>query len=118
VTPPKGLQAPGRKFWRAIVAEFDLAGPHERALLEMAARELDLIARLDGALVGAPLQVDTPAHGLVANRLLAEVAAHRSAFRLLLRELRLPAEPAAPATDVVRPIGSGRSRSHRPRAVS
>ena len=52
-----------------------------------------LIARLDDALADAPLEVDTPAHGLVANRMLAEVAQHRSAFRLLLRDLRLPAEP-------------------------
>jgi hypothetical protein len=110
---PRGLGPAGQKFWRAIVADFDLAGAHERVLLEQACRELDLIARLDEALEGAPLEVDTRAHGLVANRLLAEVQSHRGTLRMLLRDLRLPAEPAEPGT-VLR-LSPAQARAHRVR---
>jgi len=114
---PKGLGAPGRKFWRDIVAEYDLAGPHEAELLAQSCRELDLIARLDAELAGAPLTVMTRAHGEVSNRLLAEVAAHRRTLLSLLRELKLPAEPpAAGQPGTLRAVGSYDRRSHRRKA--
>src|SRR5260370_24170014 len=91
--PPKRLGPAGRRFWRSVMQDFALAGPHEEAILEQACRELDLIDRLDDALADADLVISTPAHGEACNRLLAEVQAHRSAFRLLLRDPRLPAEP-------------------------
>src|SRR5260370_19315569 len=91
--PPKRLGPAGRRFWRSVMQDFALAGPHEEAILEQACRELDIIDRLDFALADADLVISTPAHGEVCNRLLAEVQAHRSAFRLLLRDLPLPAEP-------------------------
>ena len=91
--PPKRLGPAGRRFWRDVMADFQLAGPHESALLEQACRELDIIDRLDDALTDAEVEVNTPAHGLVVNRLFAEVQQHRGAFRMLIRDLRLPAEP-------------------------
>jgi hypothetical protein len=113
--PPKKLGAAGRRFWRSVMEDFTLAGPHEETLLEQACRELDIIDRLDDALADADLVVSTPAHGEVANRLLSEVQQHRTAFRLLLRDLKLPSDPAQSAKggSVVR-LAQGRARrSHR-----
>ena len=112
---PKRLGPAGRKFWRAIMADFQLAGPHESALLEQACRELDIIDRLDDELADADLVINTPAHGEVANRLLSEVQQHRTAFRLLLRDLKLPADPAmdTKSSDVVHLGASRTRRSHR-----
>ena len=114
--PPKRLGPAGRRFWRDITAGFQLAGPHEEALLEMACRELDIIDRLDDELAGAELVINTPAHGEVANRLLGEVQQHRGAFRLLVRDLKLPADPgqATGNGSVIRLAGQDRQRrTHR-----
>ena len=110
---PKRLGPAGRRFWRDVMADFQLAGPHEEALLEQACRELDIIDRLDDALADAEVEVNTPAHGLVVNRLFAEVQQHRGAFRMLIRDLRLPAEPGQDTRGTVTRLPNRQRRTHR-----
>ena len=112
--PPKRLGAAGRRFWRDITTDFQLTGPHEEAILEQACRELDIIDRLDDALIDADIEISTPAHGRVVNRLFAEAQQHRGAFRLLLRDLKLPTDPEqSGAAGTVAYLQGRTRRTHR-----
>ena len=68
----------GRRFWRAVTAEFQ-PDPHELELLAEAARGLDLVDRLRDATAEAPLLADGK-----TNPLLVELRLVRSELRLLL----------------------------------
>ena len=47
--PPKGLSADARRFWRSIVADWELAA-HDLRILEDAARCVDIIAEAEAAI--------------------------------------------------------------------
>lgn len=87
--PPTGLGARARRFWREMVADLDFA-PHELVILEAAAREVDVIERLENALKDAPLVVPGSKGQDVAHPLLPEIRHHRAAFAALARALKVP----------------------------
>ena len=68
----------GRRFFRAVTAEFE-PDPHEVELLAEAARMLDLVDRLREATADVPLEVDGKTHPLIV-----ELRQVRSDLRLLL----------------------------------
>lgn len=83
--PPADLVARGRgrRFWRAVTAEFT-PDPHELELLAEAARGLDLVDRLREATSEGPLTVDGR-----TNPLLVELRLVRAELRLLLSSFGL-----------------------------
>ena len=94
---PKGLQAKGRRFWRDITSRYELR-VDELRLLEDACREIDLIERLEDALIDAPLVAKGSMGQPVASPLVQEVRQHRSVLSSLLIKLKLPDEEGKPAT--------------------
>lgn len=106
---PRGLQARGKRTWRAVAKDRTLT-PTELLLLEEGCRLADRLDRLHGLLEG-----DTAAWGwirtydgddkpaeLVMNGALAEARQHATVLRQILRSLA-DIEPAAGAT----PVGQG-----------
>lgn len=91
---PVELKERGRKFWKAIMAEFDPAafGAHDLQLLAQAATCLDVIAEAEAELKtsgsyfvdrwGQPKQ--HPAHDVIRN--------NKIVFARLCRELNLSSE--------------------------
>jgi hypothetical protein len=90
---PRGLDSAGRSLWRRILADFGLR-EDEKTVLEAACRTADTIARLDAALVDAPLTVPGSAGQLREHPLLSEVRQQRALLGRLLHQLKLP-EPEA-----------------------
>lgn len=86
---PKGLDAAGRTLWRRISRAYELR-EDEITVLEQASRSADTIARLDAALVDAPLTVPGSAGQLREHPLIAEVRQQRVLIARLLHQLRLP----------------------------
>ena len=89
-TPPKGLSAPGRKLWKAITDDYDLA-THELQVLTEAARTVDLLAELEEL-----IQRDGPTvpglHGDKINPAAIEARQQRITLARLLVALRIPVE--------------------------
>lgn len=84
---PNGLDIGGKRLWRAVVDQFELA-QHESDLLLQACRCRDRLDRLEAAAVGAPLVVDGK-----ANPLLVEARQQSIVLARLLAALRLPDDP-------------------------
>ncbi len=85
---PSGLQAPGRKLWREITAEFELDDePHKRQVLAQACRVADIVAELDDAADDGPLTVKGSMGQQVISPLIAEARAQRSLLAQLLARL-------------------------------
>ncbi len=93
---PSGLGEAGSAFFDEVAAKYILR-PDEERILEAACRELDHVARLEQALVGADLVVKGSRGQLASHPLLAEVARHRTLLARLLRDLDLPSEDGVPA---------------------
>jgi hypothetical protein len=96
--PPQGLGPPGRRLWRALVAdlpesmEFDA---RELALLAAAARQADDIAVLEAVLErDGPVAVGSRSQSRL-SAVVPELRQERLAFSRLLGELRLPDGQAA-----------------------
>lgn len=82
---PEGLQAAGRRFWRANVdAETSV---DRRRLVEAAARTLDDLDVLQAALVDASATVPGSMGQVRPNPLFAEVRQHRTLLARLLAQL-------------------------------
>ena len=88
---PEGLQDAGVAFWDEVTATYDLR-PDELRVLEAACFEVDLIARLHAAAVGAELVVKGSQGQPVANPLVQELRQHRATLRSLVAQLKLPDE--------------------------
>lgn len=107
---PAGLDPAGRKLWRAIVDHYELRADELRVLQD-ACREADLVEKLDEATRGEMFDflVKGSMGQQVINPLISELRQHRSTLAGLLRQLRLPDDPAG--------AGSGsRSAEMRDRA--
>jgi hypothetical protein len=89
VRAPAGLGAAGRRLWRAITDDNDLRAD-ELLILEHAARTTDLLARIDAALVDAPLTVKGSMGQLVEHPLVSESRAQRGTLARLLAQLKVP----------------------------
>ncbi len=91
-TPPR-LGAAGRSLWRAVAGTYELRSD-ELVLLEKACRTADDAARLDRALLDAPLTVLGSVGQDRANPLLVESRQTRALLAALLKQLALPDEDA------------------------
>jgi hypothetical protein len=90
---PAGLGEDGGRLWDAITGEYQLR-PDELQLLVDAAREVDLIDRMQAELTSAALVVKGSYGQPAPNPLLTEVRQHRATLGGLLRQLKLPDSPA------------------------
>ncbi|PVZ09061.1 hypothetical protein [Actinomycetospora cinnamomea] len=86
---PKALASAGRALWRAVTGTYELR-PDELRTLEDAARECDLIERLEEAQRDAPLTVKGSQGQQVASPFVSELRQHRGVLAGLLRGLHLP----------------------------
>jgi phage terminase small subunit len=96
MTPPKHLSASSRRWFREVVATFELDS-HHVVVLGLACQALDRAAMAQEAIENAGSLTYTDRFG--APRLLPQVAAKRDAelsFARLLRELGLDLAPDAP----------------------
>lgn len=92
---PTKLGPKGRALWKSI-AESDKdypLGPDSLRLLEDAAREADLIERLEDAQRDEPLTAKGSMGQTVASPFVSELRQHRSALASLLKQLQLPMTP-------------------------
>ncbi len=106
--PPAGLDKAGQQLWQDIRGEWDLR-PDEDRLLAAACVTLDEIKRLEQALAVADLVVEGSKGQARPNPLIAEVRAHRLAFRQLLGSLGISeAEGEAGASDGAERSSAGR----------
>lgn len=108
---PKGLQARGRGFWKAVTADLELE-PHEVRLLEESCRVLDRLEALDAAIRRGGL---TTGGGRV-NPLLIEARLQGVTLARLIASLRLPDEYRAEILDRGQRRGAARG-TYKLRAV-
>ncbi|HVV11589.1 hypothetical protein [Amycolatopsis sp.] len=85
---PRGLKTAGRNLWKGISEEWDLR-PDELRILEDAAREADIIERLQKGLETAPLTAYGSQGQEVIHPLFAEIRQHRATLAALMRQLKL-----------------------------
>lgn len=83
-----------QSVWDDITGTYRLR-PDELRILEDACREVDLVDRLEAALVGADLTVKGSQGQPVANPLVQEIRQHRQVVKALLGSLKLPDEDDA-----------------------
>lgn len=93
---PRNLSTASRRFWRSIMAKYELR-EDELRLLEDACREMDLIERFEAQLATTDLVVAGSQGQPVASPLAQEVRQHRSVLARLLKQLELPSEGGAAA---------------------
>lgn len=110
---PPGLQAPGRRLWRAVLTDFEL-DEHERLLLLEAARTVDVLERLNDEVLAAESLTVTNRRGEpVAHPAAVEARQQRLALARLLASLRMPS-----GEEETRPQRRGGARgTYRMRAV-
>lgn len=99
---PKGLGAAGKRTWRAILADLpadEELTARELELLATAARQADLVAALEKALVAEGVIVAGAAGQKRLNAVTTELRQSRLAFARLLGELAIsPDEGEIPMT--------------------
>jgi hypothetical protein len=87
---PGSLGADGRTLWRAVTGAYELS-PAETAVLGRCCRTLDVLARVDAALIEADdLTVEGSVGQLKPHPLLAVKAEQERVLDALLRSLALP----------------------------
>jgi hypothetical protein len=85
---PAGLGPRGTKLWCTITALYELR-PDEVELLTDAAREADVIERLEDELKDSPLVVKGSMGQPASSPLVTEIRQHRATLKSLLAGLRL-----------------------------
>lgn len=107
--PPSGLQLPGRRLWRSLVSDFELA-VHEAVQLEESCRVRDRISSLR-VLVDEPGEMITSSQGMRLHPGVAEVRAQQLALARLLVTLGVPAlaEDGLPTSSGVRGVYTRRA---------
>jgi hypothetical protein len=103
--PPAGLREDGRRLWRSVLRDFELA-EHERSLLEQAYRVADVCVQLQAAV---------SADGPLAVSRLGEQKAHPALVELRTQQILLARLIVALRV----PLGDqeGRSQYRGPRGV-
>lgn len=99
VEAPAGLRVHGKALWAGVAGpgKYELRADELR-VLEDAAREADLIAKLEDGLADAPLVVRGSQGQDVIHPLISEIRQHRATLAALLRQLKLPdADPESAA---------------------
>lgn len=90
---PAGLGEAGRELWHSIALTYELR-PDEVRMLADACREADILERLEGDLIDAPLMVKGSMGQMTASPLVSEARMHRQTLATLLKALKLPDTPA------------------------
>jgi ABC-type hemin transport system ATPase subunit len=85
---PAGLGQAGARLWRQVSGDFTLRAD-ETVLLGAACMTLDTIAKLEEAMIDAPLVVEGSMHQLREHPLLSELRQQRLTVARLLRQLDL-----------------------------
>jgi hypothetical protein len=93
---PSGLNKAGSELWDSVSSKYKLR-PDEWRMLVDAAREADIVERLESELDGSPLMVKGSMGQLVPSPLLTEVRQHRLALSSLLKGMKLPDSPSEQA---------------------
>ncbi len=83
------MDAAGTALWRAVTGAYELA-PHEAELLRQACRAVDVLARIDAALMDGDVTVEGYNGQPRANPLLAASAEQRRVLDALFRSMALP----------------------------
>ncbi|WP_175271898.1 hypothetical protein [Prescottella equi] len=100
---PRGLSAPGKRFWLKTLEVFDLSqDPHRVEILEQACRVVDKIAELEKAQSGQPLTVLGSARQVTIHPLISEVRFQRGLLAQLVTKLGLPETDEAIETQAQR----------------
>jgi hypothetical protein len=100
---PRGLSAPGKRFWSKTLEVFDLSqDPHRVEILEQACRVVDKIAELEKAQSGQPLTVLGSARQVTIHPLISEVRFQRGLLAQLVTKLGLPETDEAIETQAQR----------------
>lgn len=106
---PAGLDARGRRFWRAIVDAYDPSDSELELLLETC-RTLDLVERLEAAVKSRP-DPDP--------KIIAEIRAQRIALGRLLAQLAIPAGAVESLTTLrARKAAQSRWAGHQKRGTA
>jgi hypothetical protein len=90
---PGGLGSAGTELWTGVAERYDLR-PDEVRILGDAAREADIIERLESESWDQPLMVKGSMGQLTASPLITELRMHRSTLSQLLYRLKLPDSPS------------------------
>lgn len=90
-TPPRVLEAAGRKFWREVTGTYQLRTDELRTL-ESACRALDLIAQVtaEWEQLGRPFTSTGSMGQLVEHPLLGTMDKAQKAYELYVKRLALP----------------------------
>lgn len=90
-TPPRVLEATGRKFWRDVTSVYQLRTDELRTL-ESACRALDLIAQVttEWETLGRPFTSTGSMGQLVEHPLLGTMDKAQKAYELYVKRLALP----------------------------
>ena len=91
VSAPANLGDKALTLWKGTTERYDLR-PDELRVLEDACRQVDLVDRLEAALVDGELIVRGSQGQPVANPLVQEIRQHRATLQRLLGSLKLPDE--------------------------
>jgi len=97
--PPPSDLAPrgrGRKFWRQVLAEYDLR-VDELELLAECCRQLDLLDDLRTAAAGSPLVVDGRIHPAIVETRQVRQELRRALAQLCLSDLEAEGEGSMPS---------------------
>ncbi|MCK6095490.1 terminase [Micrococcus sp. EYE_162] len=87
---PRGLKAGGKRLWRAVADEFELA-EHELSVLLQAARTVDALDELERIVNAEGVTHESP-QGVRAHPALVEARQQRVTLAKLVASLRIPLE--------------------------
>ena len=86
---PEGLDAAGKRLWRAVLADYDLSAA-ELETLRQACRTVDVLARIDAVLAVEDMVAEGSMGQARPHPLLLAASDHRRLLGELLRDLALP----------------------------
>ena len=90
---PEGLEQAGKRLWRAVTGELELAA-HEQELLRQACATADLIAAASAVLAGGDMVSEGSMGQPVGHPMIAVVADQRRLLAMLLRAVTAPDDGA------------------------
>lgn len=107
---PEKLDGRGGRFWDSVTSTYRLRAD-ELIILEDAAREINLIDKLEAEIEDASMIVTGGYEQEVANPLITEIRQHRGMVARLVNQLKLPDAPAdnkPSASDAARKAANAR----------
>lgn len=105
---PRGLGRHGRRLWRSVLDQYELA-EHELAVLRIACRSVDRLEDIADALAGEKLVAVNAKGDQIPHPMLVEQRMQGLALTRLLASLRMP-EEVTEEGELTRPQRRGASR--------